>query len=85
MKPKTTPGWQFPSYPLFVPVLPSKSKPKWLPWGRTPARILGGGESDYFRKRGHHAVAQDRGIDYEAGDRAESYPRIVNQLTKEDM
>jgi hypothetical protein len=85
MKPKTTPGWQFPSYPLFVPVHPSKSKPKWLAWGRNPAQILVFGERDYFRKRGRHAAAQDREIDHEARDRAESYPRIVNQLTKEGM
>jgi hypothetical protein len=69
-----------PAYPLFRPVHLSKSKPKWLPWGRTPAPILplGGGVSEsYFRHRSAPMPVTD--------DQSESYPRVINEFTKENI
>jgi hypothetical protein len=70
-----------PRYPRFIPVDPAKSKRKWLPWGRIPPSILslGGGES-YFRLRDAaiRANHQDQRCDHQP----ESYPRIINGLTK---
>lgn len=86
MKAKTTPGWIFPTYPLFVPVHPSKSKPKWLPYGRTPAQVLSlRGESEsYFRNRTNRTAEQIAALDHRPDHESTSYPRVINEFTKDD-
>jgi hypothetical protein len=60
---QTTPGWSFPTYPLFVPARPSKSS--WRPYGRIAPPILPlGGAGRYSQP----APAPARAIDHESGD-----------------
>jgi hypothetical protein len=35
MKSKTSPGWNFPAFPLFVPASPAK-RTRYREWGRSP-------------------------------------------------
>jgi hypothetical protein len=73
-----------PAYPLLIPVHPSKLRSKWLAWGRTPPPILplGGGGDPYFQRRAAPTTAPNQGNEFHTGT---SYPRVINEFTKEDI
>jgi hypothetical protein len=67
-------------FPVLTPVDPKTSKAKWRPYGRrvTPVMLAGGKSEDYFKKR----YAAVRPHDPTTDEQSESYPRIINGLTK---